>query len=57
MACCLSICERSVIERLVSSGRSFAEIGRDLGRASSTISREVSRNGGRGGYECGVAVL
>jgi len=55
MAYCLSFCERSVIERLVCSGRSFAEIGRVLGRASSTISREVARNGGRDGYGCDVA--
>lgn len=43
----LTFAEREEISRSLSSGRSVRQIGRDLGRAPSTISREVSRNGGR----------
>ncbi|WP_437112372.1 MarR family transcriptional regulator [Streptomyces cinnamoneus] len=34
----------------VADGLSYAEIARRLGRPTSTISREVGRNGGPGGY-------
>ena len=41
----LRACERLVIDRLNSDGRSLREIGRTLGRSPSTISRELKRNG------------
>ena len=41
----LQACERLVIDRLNSDGRSLREIGRTLARAPSTISRELKRNG------------
>ncbi|MDG2284251.1 MAG: helix-turn-helix domain-containing protein [Alphaproteobacteria bacterium] len=41
----LQTCERLVIDRLNSDGRSLREIGRTLGRSPSTISRELKRNG------------
>lgn len=46
----LSLIEREEISRGLLSGRSFGQLGRDLGRAVSTISREVARNGGRRAY-------
>lgn len=42
--------EREQIAYMLIKKASFAAIGRDLGRATSTISREVGRNGGRAGY-------
>ena len=42
--------EREEISRNVAAGRPFAEIGRCLGRPTSTISREVWRNGDRWTY-------
>jgi transposase, IS30 family len=47
---CLSIAEREDILVGVRAGESLAAIARRLGRATSTISREVSGNGGRAGY-------
>jgi transposase, IS30 family len=46
----LSLAERIEIRVGLETGRSFAQLGRDLGRATSTISREVAANGGRDGY-------
>jgi IS30 family transposase len=46
----LSLDEREQIGDGLVSGESFAVIGRRLGRATSTISREVTLNGGRGSY-------
>ena len=46
----LSIDERVDICVGLGGGCSFAEIGRELGRATSTVSREVNANGGRGKY-------
>ena len=43
----LSLIAREEISRGLVSGRSFRQLGHDLGRAVSTISREVARNGGR----------
>jgi IS30 family transposase len=42
--------EREVVARLRSGGHSQAEIARRLGRAESTISRELRRNRSRNGY-------
>lgn len=41
----LSVKERSLIQLSLEAGNSIAEIGRSLDRATSTISRELSRNG------------
>lgn len=46
----LTVTEREQILLGLAGNESFAVIGRTLGRASSTISREVARNGGRDGY-------
>ncbi len=46
----LSLDEREEISRGVAAGDSLRSIGVRLGRAASTISRELARNGGRGGY-------
>lgn len=43
---CLSMEERESISRGLSRGSSYREIGRELSRCASTISREVRRNGG-----------
>jgi IS30 family transposase len=42
--------ERTEIHRRVRLGESFRTIGSALGRAPSTVCREVARNGGRDGY-------
>ena len=42
--------EREEISRGLASGLSIREIGRRLGRAASTVSREIRRNGGAAGY-------
>lgn len=42
--------EREEISRGIAEGRSLAEISRGLGRPTSTVSREVKRNGGRCEY-------
>ena len=46
----LSLDEREEISRGVAAGESSAVIGSRLGRAGSTISRELARNGGRDRY-------
>lgn len=46
----LGVVEREEISRGLAAGRSFASIARGLGRPTSTVSREVDRNGGRGRY-------
>lgn len=46
----LSLGEREEISRGLSAHRSLRGIARQLGRAPSTISREILRNGGRDGY-------
>lgn len=43
--------ERFCIEKMVGQGKSFAEIGRTLGRGLSTVSEEVMGNGGRENYD------
>jgi transposase, IS30 family len=46
----LSAGERERIRRGLDAGLSFAAIARGLGRATSTVSREVNANGGRDSY-------
>ncbi len=46
----LSLAEREEISRGPVHGRSLRQIACGLGRAPSTISREVARNGGTGPY-------
>jgi len=46
----LSFEEREEVSRHVSGGLSMRETGRRLGRDVSVVSREISRNGGRGAY-------
>ena len=46
----LSLGEREEISRGLASGCSFAAIARALGRPTSSVSREVHRNGGRARY-------
>ncbi len=46
----LSLVEREEISRGVAAGDSLRMVATRLGRAPSTISRELARNGGRVGY-------
>ena len=46
----LGFAEREQISRGIAAGLSAREIGRRLGRAGSTISREIAAAGGRGRY-------
>src|SRR5215212_4957678 len=46
----LSLAEREEISRGLAAGLSLRAISAGLGRAPSTVSREVTRNGGRGRY-------
>ncbi|WP_433182265.1 helix-turn-helix domain-containing protein [Actinoallomurus sp. CA-150999] len=47
--------DRRRIAAWLTEGLGYAEIARRLGRPTSTISREVARNGGPGGYRAGHA--
>lgn len=51
----LSTSEREEISRGIVAGRSLRSIAADLGRAPSTVSREVRRNGGRRRYRANTA--
>lgn len=51
----LTAAEREEISRGISSGLSMREIARRLGRAPSTVSREINRNGGWRLYRAGKA--
>ena len=51
----LSFAEREEISRAIAAGSSMRHIARCLGRAPSTVSREVAANGGRLGYRASVA--
>jgi IS30 family transposase len=51
----LTLAEREEISRGVVAGRSFRSIAASLGRAPSTVSREINRNGGRGRYRASQA--
>lgn len=46
----LSLAEREEISRALATGRSIRSIASQLGRAPSTVSREIHRNGGQGFY-------
>jgi IS30 family transposase len=49
-AIALTLAEREEISRSVAEGNSMRSIGTQLGRAPSTISREIRRNGGQADY-------
>lgn len=51
----LTLSEREEISRGVAAGWSLPSIAASLGRASSTVSREIRRNGGRRGYRASKA--
>jgi IS30 family transposase len=51
----LSLEEREEISRGLAKGHSFRKIARELGRSSSTVSREAARNGGRDAYRAAPA--
>jgi len=52
---CLSLAEREEIAAGAAAGRGVRAIARELGRAPSTVSREVRRNGSRRGYRAVAA--
>ena len=51
----LTLAEREEISRGIASGNSMRSIAGALGRAPSTISREIKRNGGQCGYRASQA--
>ena len=51
----LTLAEREAISRGVARGTSLRQISRDMGRAPSTVSREVRRHGGRCRYRAADA--
>src|SRR5262252_3130837 len=51
----LTSAEREEISRGLANGASFRAVSRGLGRAASTVSREVRRHGGRRVYRAAVA--
>jgi IS30 family transposase len=51
----LTLAEREEISRDLVASRSIRSIAESLGRAPSTVSREISRNGGRDDYRAGNA--
>jgi IS30 family transposase len=53
--CALTLAEREEISRAVVAGQSIRSIATLLGRAPSTISREIKRNGGNGCYRASQA--
>jgi transposase, IS30 family len=54
-ALALRLDEREEISRGLASGRSLRQIARGLGRAASTLSREIRRNGGGRAYRASQA--
>jgi DNA-binding CsgD family transcriptional regulator len=52
---CLSMAEREEISRGVAAGEPCRQIAARLGRAPSTVSRELTRNGGRACYRAQAA--
>ena len=58
----LSMTDREEIRAGLERGESFTQMAEAIGRACSTVSREVARNGGRDGYrawtaQCSAAML
>jgi IS30 family transposase len=51
----LTLSEREEISRAIVAGQSIRSIARQLGRAPSTISREIGRNGGQEDYRASQA--
>ena len=51
----LQLAEREEISRCLAAGHSIRAIARTLGRAPSTISREIARNGGERAYRATLA--
>jgi IS30 family transposase len=51
----LTLAEREEISRQMVAGQSIRSVARRLGRAPSTISREIKRNGGQEGYRANRA--
>src|SRR6187401_3360210 len=51
----LTLLEREEISRAMAEGQSIRSIAARLGRAASTVSRELSRNGGRAAYRASEA--
>ena len=51
----LTLAEREEISRGIVAGHSICVIALELGRAPSTVSREINRNGGRRGYRASEA--
>ena len=51
----LTLAEREEISRGIVAGRSVRAMARALGRAPSTVSREIGRNGGSGRYRAAAA--
>src|SRR3954471_12343307 len=51
----LTHADRRQIAAWLADGLGYAEIGRRFGRPTSTISREVARNGGPGAYQADPA--
>jgi len=51
----LTLAEREEISRVVVAGHSIRSIAAQLGRAPSTIGREIKRNGGQEGYRASQA--
>src|SRR3974390_450880 len=47
--------EREEISRFIAAGRSIRQIAQGLGRAPSTVSREIKRNGGSQAYRANWA--
>jgi DNA-binding CsgD family transcriptional regulator len=52
---CLSMADREEISRGVAAGEPCRQIAARLGRAASTVSRELARNGGRHRYRAQAA--
>jgi IS30 family transposase len=54
-AIALTLPEREAISRAMAGGQSIRSIAAQLGRAPSTVSRELTRNGGRAAYRASEA--
>ncbi len=54
-ATALTLAEREEISRAMAEGHSIRSIASRLGRAASTVSRELGRNGGRASYRASDA--